>query len=47
MAKNLGYAFIWCFAAASLLGSNIVLLYFNTKYVRAGSEADGEKTLVS
>ncbi|AIQ41970.1 MFS transporter [Paenibacillus sp. FSL R7-0297] len=48
MAKNLGYAFIWCFAGASLLGSNIVLLYFNTKYVRAGSsEADGEKTLVS
>ncbi|KHL96598.1 hypothetical protein QW71_05740 [Paenibacillus sp. IHB B 3415] len=47
MAKNLGYAFIWCLAAASLLGSNIVLLYFNTKYVRAGSEADGEKTLVS
>ncbi|WP_342422239.1 MFS transporter [Paenibacillus sp. FSL E2-0178] len=47
MAKNLGYAFIWCLAAASLLGSNIVLLYFNTKYVRAGSGADGEKTLVS
>lgn len=47
MAKNLGYAFIWCFAAASLLGSNVVLLYFNTKYVRAGSGADGEKTLVS
>lgn len=44
MVKNLGYAFIWCFAAASLLGSNIVLLYFNTKYVRAGSEADGVKT---
>ncbi|NOU77805.1 MFS transporter [Paenibacillus sp. LMG 31459] len=47
MAKNLGYAFIWYLAAASLLGSNIVLLYFNTKYVRAGSGADGEKTLVS
>ncbi|AIQ59106.1 MFS transporter [Paenibacillus borealis] len=47
MAKNLGYAFIWCFAAASLLVSNIVLLYFNARYVRAGSIGDDQKTLVS
>lgn len=47
MGEELGYAFIWFFAAGALLVSNIVLLYFNAKYVRAGSVTDEQKTLVS
>ncbi|WNS44906.1 MFS transporter [Paenibacillus sp. MMS20-IR301] len=38
MAEHLGYAFIWFFAAGALLVSNIVLLYFNSRFSRIGSQ---------
>lgn len=47
LAEKLGYAFIWFLAAGSLLVSNLVLLYFNGRYVQTGSVEDGQKTLVS
>ena len=47
IAKNLGYVFIWYFAAGALVVSNVVLLYFNARYVRNVSTQAEQNTLVS